>query len=1440
MPKRKKTEAPPPEDVKPLGQIYTWGFCTHGQLGLKEKVLGAREYVEVPTHAAGPGSALESVQLITAACGHFHTTVVDNKGNAFTFGRDDRGQLGRGGDDDDEDILDKRGAVPRRVKSLSSTVVIDVSCGAFHCLVLTSERTLISWGWNKYGQLGRPTLWQCDASPGYVLEARDARGPVRSFAAGFGFSAAVLFSGHVLAWGSNEYGQLGVGLGAVKHPEVATTPLLVPGVVGAQVAAGDNHLLVLTNEGNAMAAGDAAYGQTGIEEDGRTGRERNGKLGPICGLFWKAADDDEEAQPKPQDDVVTERVRYLAAGGATSAAITTKGKLFTWGGGVWGQLGHGDRNDRTLATPVETLPRAIHVDVAQDHMLAVCTVGSMRLAAPAPAPPPPTTRSERPLQDDGFGMSVRFQRDLSLQPATVQGPKPTVEARAEEKQADELGAGGGPKAGSSLWVWGRKKLLPTGLGTLSATQVDKEAQKVPLEVPSDMLGPLAKQCFQGANDLRVRAACGGAHSIALVIEEDKFSNKKKFDASWCPKLATVTGQGTKGGLVSEGLGFVITTRNEEGRDEKIGGLRFRVWAVPEASVQGRSRATASSPKAAVVADKLLFDLQWLRDCKDGTYEGCYSLRKPGRYLLHVHMLRPDADAAELVEPPTTSTSGGEPIAGSPFKVSIASGPAFARHCDVKLKSGGATTTGSSGSGSLFVLEACREATFSIAAHDVLRHLCTSDAACFEAYIDRIATTMAVPEAPEAEADGGSPMSKSLSDNPDTNMQSISAILRERVRKRKEERQFARTMTAFKEMTAKKKTEVESTVEHLRVRGGKEPWEHLIKWTPNIVGKYKLHISLLGRTADDRSEPVDASPVDVEVIAGKPSAEHSQMLVCGKEKAGESPLATLVGQGAEIPFELHLSDRMGNKCPLSADPLKDVTVRVENVALFAESIPEAKPLAGHGPPWKMLDWKVEQLPRPAIGAALKPHQLKLVVKPAAPLHKASHSVAAAASKGGGDAPPNIDGTLIVQFFLSASDSKKHERLRGSPFRIRVTLPLPPTESKPASAPEAASLGTSTAADVEAGVQSPQPAGPVLPAEVAASQASPSSEHTSCQAPTSSMRTPQPAPQRVPDPLPASPGVSEAAPLADASKVQTEIVSRQTKPMAGPDDASSSPRPSPADALGHLSPLLKRLCSPPDSHPRFADAATAPKALEEVLFHSWPEEPDEILGNSQKLKNPFMMPKSLSKQVSEGRNGVEPSGAEVSGALPSLNLTDPFQQLVEGLSPSKPATPASSVGALTPSTAMSLVPRTPPAGAIRHSPPASPPQQRLGSPLQEPSSTSQQPPAISAALAAAAAVATKAPILSPSSVSSSSERKDSCSSILSGTGLISSLGSSLAGSSTKGSPVNNSAAASPKKAATFRGSRQFPSGLAGAGSSLLMRKEDARLPAPSPFPRPQRRC
>lgn len=116
-------------------------------------------------------SGLDAFVFKKAACGAYHTLVVNEWGQLFSWGSNTEGQLGN-------DIysykvpsyyffkdlyfnfvtgLNSRNFMecsPRMVKTLGTSIVIQIACGMKHALALTNNGELYSWGSNSEGQLG--------------------------------------------------------------------------------------------------------------------------------------------------------------------------------------------------------------------------------------------------------------------------------------------------------------------------------------------------------------------------------------------------------------------------------------------------------------------------------------------------------------------------------------------------------------------------------------------------------------------------------------------------------------------------------------------------------------------------------------------------------------------------------------------------------------------------------------------------------------------------------------------------------------------------------------------------------------------------------------------------------------------------------------------------------------------------------------------------------------------------------------------------------------------------------------------------------------------------------------------------------------------------------------------------------------------------------------
>ena len=87
-----------------------------------------------------------SMPIKYIACGGDHSVIVSHSGAVYTWGNNNKGQLGLG---DTENR-----AFPTQVRSLRNQKVCYVSCGAEHTVCLTEDGGVFSFGSGQYGQLG--------------------------------------------------------------------------------------------------------------------------------------------------------------------------------------------------------------------------------------------------------------------------------------------------------------------------------------------------------------------------------------------------------------------------------------------------------------------------------------------------------------------------------------------------------------------------------------------------------------------------------------------------------------------------------------------------------------------------------------------------------------------------------------------------------------------------------------------------------------------------------------------------------------------------------------------------------------------------------------------------------------------------------------------------------------------------------------------------------------------------------------------------------------------------------------------------------------------------------------------------------------------------------------------------------------------------------------
>jgi hypothetical protein len=92
---------------------------------------------------------------------------------------------------------------------LSDLKIIDISCGAYHSLALTSNGDVYAWGLNESEQIGIESGSVSQLRPVKINFSINEK--FKAISCGAYHSMALTESGRVFSWGENDDGQLGVG-----------------------------------------------------------------------------------------------------------------------------------------------------------------------------------------------------------------------------------------------------------------------------------------------------------------------------------------------------------------------------------------------------------------------------------------------------------------------------------------------------------------------------------------------------------------------------------------------------------------------------------------------------------------------------------------------------------------------------------------------------------------------------------------------------------------------------------------------------------------------------------------------------------------------------------------------------------------------------------------------------------------------------------------------------------------------------------------------------------------------------------------------------------------------------------------------------------------------------------------------------------------------------
>lgn len=357
------------------GVVFCWGYNSYGQIG-----NGQTTPQPVPTLVVNLSNA------VSVTPGYEHTCVLTSYGGVKCWGRNSMGQLGDGSNVSRHE--------PSTVWSMSSGIS-QVYARAHHTCAITNTRIAKCWGWNNQGQLG---IGNSD-NQNTPIDVSNLDRNIIQISLGDYHTCALTSSGEVKCWGRNEVGELGNG-----NFNASTIPVNVIGLENnvIQIATGVHHTCALISTGNVKCWGSNDHKQLGtsavsfsatpVEVVGLTGvTALTAGVQHTCALLNDGSVKCWGANYRGQlglDDWYSERATPVTvsglsgltvdikAGGYHNCALNNIGKVMCWGWNSWGQLGNGtfyagspvDVNNMNLG--------AIQIATGDRHSCAITSTGS--------------------------------------------------------------------------------------------------------------------------------------------------------------------------------------------------------------------------------------------------------------------------------------------------------------------------------------------------------------------------------------------------------------------------------------------------------------------------------------------------------------------------------------------------------------------------------------------------------------------------------------------------------------------------------------------------------------------------------------------------------------------------------------------------------------------------------------------------------------------------------------------------------------------------------------------------------------------------------------------------------------------------------------------------------------------------------------------------------
>lgn len=325
------------------GAVKCWGRNDSGQLGLGDTDSRGDELGEM-------GDALGAVNLGTGRTakaltgGTSHTCAILDNDSVKCWGKNSAGQLGLGDMDDRGDGAGEMGDALGTVNLGTGRTAKRLVSGSGHNCAILDNNSVKCWGLNTAGQLG---LGDTDDRGNNAGEMGDSLPSVnlgtgrtaKDLAAGATHTCAILDDDSVKCWGTNLFGQLGIGDGTDRGNNAADmgnslpTVSLGTGRSAKTLSLGWLHSCALLDDNLVKCWGANSDGQLGLGDTSNRG-DGVGEMGDSL----------------PTVNLGSGRsVKKLTLGANHGCALLDNDTLKCWGFNMSGQLGLGDTSGRGSA-----------------------------------------------------------------------------------------------------------------------------------------------------------------------------------------------------------------------------------------------------------------------------------------------------------------------------------------------------------------------------------------------------------------------------------------------------------------------------------------------------------------------------------------------------------------------------------------------------------------------------------------------------------------------------------------------------------------------------------------------------------------------------------------------------------------------------------------------------------------------------------------------------------------------------------------------------------------------------------------------------------------------------------------------------------------------------------------------------------------------------------